>query len=136
MNARWFRNQRALSKAGREKTQTHIPEFFESVTKVMEDNDVTRTAIMNVCGNDKNKGCVAPILKKLYDNVVQNANAKSKFANRHDETITNFAASLYCLVGRGGRRCCSRKDGLLLCSAFCIQKFEDLKSTFENEKLK
>ena len=58
---------------------------------------------MNVCGNeDSSEGCVAPLLRKLYENALKNANATSKFANRHDQTIMNFAASLYCLVGRGG----------------------------------
>ena len=58
---------------------------------------------MNVCRNqDSSEGCIAPLLKKLYENAKNNANAKSKFANRHENTIMNFAVSLYCLVGRGG----------------------------------
>ena len=93
-----------MIKAGRDPSQTHIPDFFEGITEVIKNDEETKKIITSIYGNEENSSdsCIAPILKKLYENVKKNALKKSNYGNRHDATTKNFAASLYCLIGESG----------------------------------
>ena len=90
-----------MSKSGRDPRRTHIPNFFESVTDVIQNDEERKNIIMSIYGSEtenSDDNSIDPILEKLYQNAKNNASKKSKYGNRHDATIKNFAASLYCLT--------------------------------------
>ena len=64
-----------MSKSGRDPRQTHIPHFFESVTDVIQNDEERKNIIISIYRNETenlNDDCIAPILKKLYENVKNN----------------------------------------------------------------
>lgn len=60
------------------------------------------------CAVNKAVGCpeeganVAPLLKLMYKNAIENSKRKSPQGYRHDDTIKEFAASLFSLLGNSG----------------------------------
>ena len=71
---------------------------------------------------ESNDDFVASIMKKLYENAKNNASKKSKYGIRHDSIIKNFAASLYCLIGKSGYEMLVTNLGCGLPSVATVQK--------------
>ena len=63
---------------------------------------------------------MAPLLKKLYENACKNTS--NSRGNRHDETVLQFAASLYCLIGKSGYEMLQSNLGFALPSLSTVQK--------------
>ena len=45
---------------------------------------------------------VKPLLRRLFENAEKNNEKKSKHGYRHEKIVKDFAAALYCLIGRSG----------------------------------
>ena len=79
-------------------------DFFDAENVInYVDNDMIMKETLNYnLGREKHME-VKRLLRRLFQNAEKNHEMKSKQGYRHDKIIKDFAAALYCLIGRSGR---------------------------------
>ena len=53
------------------------------------------------CGRER-EATVKPLLRRLFQNAEKNNEDRCKRGYRHDKIVKDFAAALFCLIGRSG----------------------------------
>ena len=76
-----------------------IQSFADSVIDIPEVCSIVNETI-GTCSDGESR--VAPLLKLMFENAIQNSKKKSSKGHRHDDTIKEFSASLLCLIGNAG----------------------------------
>ena len=76
-----------------------IERFADSAKAIPEVCSIVNKAVWRCPEEDSN---VAPLLKLLFKNTIQNSRRKNSQGHRHDETIKEFSASFLCLLSNAG----------------------------------
>lgn len=122
-NSRSFRNREKLLRASMEPDQTKITEFFDIDTFSSSVNDIVfiRKKVNETLGAEEDM-TIAPMLKLLYSNALNNAKVKSKSGCRHEDPVKMFAAYMFCLIGKAGYEFIQSNVGVALPSLPTIMR--------------
>ena len=122
-SSRGYRRQRAIEAVAKAPGQTLITDFFDikSLTNAIDSNEIVRNCLNDSCGKERSL-TVRPILQRLIENAEVNACKSSLNSYRHNEKITKFASSLYCLIGKSSYELLQVNLGCALPSISTIQR--------------